>query len=53
MFESLKLFLWKIGVYPDKCPFCGSKLVKVGFPHDICFQDYIYPRGDYRFNKRK
>ena len=53
MLERLKLLLWKIEVYPDKCPFCGSKLVKIGFPHDICFQDYICPRGVCRFNKRK
>jgi len=53
LFESLKLLLWKIDLYPDRCPFCNSRLVMVGFLHDICFQDYIYLREGRRFNKRK
>lgn len=49
MFEKLKLFLWQVGLYPDRCPYCGSKLIKVGHVKEF-FQHYICPTEGCKFN---
>jgi transposase-like protein len=52
LLATVKLFLWRLGLLPDRCPFCGSRLVAVGFPYDVGFQDYVCPRRDCEFNKK-
>jgi len=52
MLEKVKLFLWKIGLWPDKCPYCGSKLKPVGFPKDF-YQHYVCPNRNCKFNNRE
>lgn len=29
--NSFKIFLWKLGLYNDNCPFCHNKLLGHGF----------------------
>jgi len=29
--KKIKLFLWHINLWPNKCPYCGKKLLEHGF----------------------
>jgi len=40
--SRLKLFLWQLGLYPDRCPYCGEGLKSMGYPNEG-FQKYICP----------
>ena len=30
--SRVKYFLWKLGLWPNKCPYCGLPLMVHGFP---------------------
>ena len=47
--SKIKLFLWHIGLYPDKCPYCGENLMKRGHVKEF-FQNYICMTKDCCFN---
>jgi len=48
MMAKIKLFLWKIGLYPNKCPYCGKELLNHGFPGYN--ERWTCPNEECRFN---
>ncbi len=50
MLSKIKLILWKLNLYPDKCPYCGKVLDKHGFRGYN--QRWTCPTKDCLFNGR-
>uniref|UniRef100_A0A6M3XK44 Uncharacterized protein n=1 Tax=viral metagenome TaxID=1070528 RepID=A0A6M3XK44_9ZZZZ len=46
---KLKLFLWQMGLYPDRCPYCGEGLTKTGHIKEF-YQNYKCRTKDCHFN---
>lgn len=49
MKTSVKLTLWKMGLLPNDCPYCGRPLQSHGFP--ISNERWTCPDKECRFNK--
>lgn len=49
MLEGLRLALWRLGLYPDRCPYCGKDLVKIGHIKEF-YQRYRCPSNACQFN---
>ncbi len=50
MMARLRLLLWKLGLGPDNCPYCGSRLIE----HEGFVMHYwTCPREGCAFNAEK
>lgn len=55
MRKKIKYFLWKLGFWPNNCPYCGKKLMEHGYPPNTRWTCEQGKGGlnDCEFNKKK